>query len=169
MGENVSTISRSVASYRRRCVLRSIANWQKRQRLCVYHVYLNPKARKAPHHHRLSVFASSVARAPRFSLLGSASAVAQGASPQFPGELVGSSSSWLVVGEDSRFLIRSAARRNSAVLPGLKPNCEFEKRVREIPTDFFLRLLSRHFYPRVAIVPTIRTIFSLTRRVVVDT
>jgi hypothetical protein len=38
-----------------------------------------------------------------------------------------------------------------------------------IPTDFFLRLLSRHFYPRVAVVPTIRTIFSLTRLVVVDT
>jgi hypothetical protein len=35
--------------------------------------------------------------------------------------------------------------------------------VHEIPIDFFLRLLSRHFYPRVAIVPTIRTIFSLTR------
>jgi hypothetical protein len=31
------------------------------------------------------------------------------------------------------------------------------------------RLLSRHFYPRVAIVPTIRTILSLTRLVVVDT
>jgi hypothetical protein len=41
-------------------------------------------------------------------------------------------------------------------------------RVHEIPTDFFLRLLSRHFYPRMAIVPTIRTIFSLTRLVVVD-
>jgi hypothetical protein len=36
-----------------------------------------------------------------------------------------------------------------------------ETRVHEIPTYFFLRLLSRHFYfyPRVAIVPTIRTIF----------
>jgi hypothetical protein len=34
-----------------------------------------------------------------------------------------------------------------------------ETRVHEIPTVFFLRLLSRHFYPRVAIVPTIRTIF----------
>ena len=31
--------------------------------------------------------------------------------------------------------------------------------MREIPADFFLRLLSRHFYPRVAVVPTIRTIF----------
>jgi hypothetical protein len=41
-------------------------------------------------------------------------------------------------------------------------------RVHEIPTDFFLRLLSRHLYPRVAIVPTIRTFFSLTRLVVVD-
>jgi hypothetical protein len=41
--------------------------------------------------------------------------------------------------------------------------------VREIPTAFFLRLLSRHFYPRVAIVPTIRTIFSLIRLVAVDT
>jgi hypothetical protein len=40
--------------------------------------------------------------------------------------------------------------------------------VHEIPTDLFLRLLSRHFYPRVAIVPTIRTIFSLTRLVVFD-
>jgi hypothetical protein len=38
----------------------------------------------------------------------------------------------------------------------------FQTRVHEIPTDFFLRLLSRHFYPRVAIVPTIRTFFSLT-------
>jgi hypothetical protein len=44
-----------------------------------------------------------------------------------------------------------------------------ETRVHEIPTDFFLRLLSRHFYPRVAIVPTIRTIFLLTRLVLVDT
>jgi hypothetical protein len=44
-----------------------------------------------------------------------------------------------------------------------------ETRVHEIPTDFFLRLLSRHFYPRVTIVPTIRTIFSLTRLVLVDT
>jgi hypothetical protein len=41
--------------------------------------------------------------------------------------------------------------------------------VHEIPTAFFLRLLSRHFYPRVAIVPTIRTFFSLTRLVVADT
>jgi hypothetical protein len=46
------------------------------------------------------------------------------------------------------------------------PNPLFQTRVHEIPTDFFLRLLSRHFYPRVAIVPTIRTIFSLTRLVV---
>jgi hypothetical protein len=37
------------------------------------------------------------------------------------------------------------------------------------PNRFFLRLLSRHFYPRVAIVPTIRTFFSLTLLVVVDT
>jgi hypothetical protein len=48
-------------------------------------------------------------------------------------------------------------------------NLLFQARVHEIPTDFFLRLLSRHFYPRVAIVPTIRTIFALTRLVVVDT
>jgi hypothetical protein len=60
-------------------------------------------------------------------------------------------------------------RRKSEILSGLKPNRRVETRVHEIQTDFFLRLLSRHFYPRVAIVPTIRTIFSLTRLVVVDT
>jgi hypothetical protein len=49
------------------------------------------------------------------------------------------------------------------------PNPLPSTRVHEIPTYFFLRLLSRHFYPRVAVVPTIRTIFSLTRLVVVDT
>jgi hypothetical protein len=49
------------------------------------------------------------------------------------------------------------------------PNPLFQTRVHEIPTVFFLRLLSRHFYLRVAIVPTIRTAFSLTRLVVVDT
>jgi hypothetical protein len=48
----------------------------------------------------------------------------------------------------------------------------FQTRVHEIPTYFFLRLLSRHFYPcyypgypRVAVAPTIRTFFSLTRLV----
>jgi hypothetical protein len=51
------------------------------------------------------------------------------------------------------------------------PNPLSSTRVHEIgnPNSFFLRLLSRHFYQRVAIVSTIRTIFSLTRLVVVDT
>ena len=48
------------------------------------------------------------------------------------------------VGDDSPFFTRLlAARRNStsnshsAALLGLKPNCQFEKRVHEIPTPFF--------------------------------
>jgi hypothetical protein len=54
---------------------------------------------------------------------------------------------------------------------------DFAKRVHEIPTHFFCAWLSScrdtfatfTRYPRVAIVPTIRTILSLTRVVVVDT
>jgi hypothetical protein len=45
------------------------------------------------------------------------------------------------------FLIRFAARRNSAVLPGLKANCQFEKRVHEIPTDFFSALAVEALLP----------------------
>jgi hypothetical protein len=40
-------------------------------------------------------------------------------------------------------LAAPAASRNSAALPGLEPNCQFQKRVNEIPIFFFaLRLLS---------------------------
>jgi hypothetical protein len=57
------------------------------------------------------------------------------------------------------------------MLSGLKPNWSAENCTHEIQTSFLLRSCCRDTlsYPRMAIVPTIRTTFSLTRLVVVDT
>jgi hypothetical protein len=66
----------------------------------------------------------------------------------------------LSLGADSPFLIRLAARRNSNSGPP-RPEAKLlipKARARN-PSSFFLRLLSRHFYRRVTIVPQLFALF----------